>query len=190
MKLDWLQVNLMLWVAWGTYWFIQAKKVNQTKEQETSISRLLHLLPMALAFTLLFGAKIPMPGVNDRLFPASTFLELGGTCVTLIGLLYAVWARVHLGRYWSGLITLKEGHRLIRTGPYQFTHHPIYTGFFIAILGSALTLGKVRGVIAIVIALIAHLTKIRKEERALVSQFGDEYLRFKAEVKTLVPFVF
>ena len=41
------------------------------------------------------------------------------------GLLFAVWGRLHLGKYWSGIITLKEGHRLIRTGPYRLVRHPL-----------------------------------------------------------------
>jgi protein-S-isoprenylcysteine O-methyltransferase Ste14 len=50
----------------------------------------------------------------------------------LIGLFLTWWARVHLGRLWSGVITRKEHHRLIETGPYAFVRHPIYTGLFIA----------------------------------------------------------
>lgn len=48
----------------------------------------------------------------------------------------AVWARVHLGRNWSGIVTVKEDHELIRTGPYGYVRHPIYTGLITGLIGT------------------------------------------------------
>jgi Isoprenylcysteine carboxyl methyltransferase (ICMT) family len=67
-------------------------------------------------------------------------VEYAGTAITILGLLFSVWARIHLGQYWSGIITLKEGHKLIRSGPYRFVRHPIYTGFITAMTGSAISM--------------------------------------------------
>ena len=54
--------------------------------------------------------------------------------IMLISLCLTRWARVHLGRLWSGVITRKEGHKLIDTGPYAFVRHPnLYRAFYRAI---------------------------------------------------------
>ena len=56
---------------------------------------------------------------------------------------------------WSGVVTLKEGHELIRTGPYRTIRHPIYTGILLALVGTSLTVGEVRGLIAVAVALLS-----------------------------------
>ena len=38
-------------------------------------------------------------------------------------------------------MTVKEGHTLIRSGPYRLVRHPIYTGLLLALFGTALAIG-------------------------------------------------
>jgi protein-S-isoprenylcysteine O-methyltransferase Ste14 len=146
-----------------------------------------HVLPVVLGFVMIFeggrGTRLHRP-----LYQSET-LRAAGTALTFAGLLFAVWGRVHLGRYWSGLVTLKEGHRLIRTGPYQYVRHPLYTGFLSAILGSAITGGTIAAFAGFVLILVAYLIKMRREEALLTREFGDEYLEFRRSVPQLVPFV-
>ena len=51
-----------------------------------------------------------------------------GLVMLAAGLAFAVSARRYLGRNWSGTVTVKQDHELIRSGPYRFVRHPIYTG--------------------------------------------------------------
>jgi protein-S-isoprenylcysteine O-methyltransferase Ste14 len=54
--------------------------------------------------------------------------------IMLLSLCFTRWARVHLGRLWSGVITRNEGHKLIDTGAYAFVRHPnLYRAFYRAI---------------------------------------------------------
>jgi protein-S-isoprenylcysteine O-methyltransferase Ste14 len=64
-------------------------------------------------------------------------------------MLFSVWARVHIGRNWSGVVTIKEGHELVDTGPYALVRHPIYTGLLVAFIGSAFARGNWSGVLAV-----------------------------------------
>ena len=106
------------------------------------------------------------------------------------GLSFAAWARVHLGKYWSGHVTLKPGHRLIRSGPYAIVRHPIYTGLLLAFIGTAVVIDEVRGVVAVILILEAHIRKLRLEERWLTGEFGSEYDLYKREVKALIPGIY
>ncbi len=72
-----------------------------------------------------------------------------GTALVAAGLGFAVAARAYLGRNWSGTVTLKQGHELIRTGPYRLVRHPIYTGMLLAFVGTAMARGRVRGLVAL-----------------------------------------
>jgi protein-S-isoprenylcysteine O-methyltransferase Ste14 len=109
--------------------------------------------------------------------------------LTLAGLLVAVWARVHIGRNWSGTITVKEDHDLITSGPYSLVRHPIYTGLLLALSAFALARGEWRGVIAVALAFWAFWRKLRIEERWMREQFGVAYEEYSRRVSALIPFV-
>ena len=175
-------------VVWGVFalvWISKSRGTNETTSGEPFASRLVHLGLLAAGFVLIFAKGLP--GV--RLVPGSDALFFTGLAVAAAGVAFMIWARYHLGLYWSGAITLKEGHKLIRTGPYRFVRHPIYTGFVLAVAGSALSTGDLRGLVAIALVAGAYIRKIRLEERWLAQQFGEEYRQFQAEVNALVPFV-
>jgi protein-S-isoprenylcysteine O-methyltransferase Ste14 len=175
---------VVAWVVWSIYWFFPASATKRTQWSEGWIGRAQHLLPAAAGYTLIFhGGR---PWIYGSLFD-STWPRDVGAVMTIAGLLFAVWGGRHLGQYWSGIITLKEGHRLIRTGPYRFVRHPLYTGFLTAVLGTALAVRTGDAMIGFVIMLVAYLIKIRREESLLTREFGDEYVQFRREVPMLVP---
>ena len=93
------------------------------------------MIPLGAGFWLIFHSDKPY--FAGWLYD-SPAIGWTGTALTAAGLLFTVWARTHLGKYWSGIITLKQVHKLIRTGPYRIVRHPIYTGFLTAALGSAI----------------------------------------------------
>ena len=75
------------------------------------------------------------------------------------GLLFAVWAREHLGSNWSRSVTIKQGHELITTGPYAVVRHPIYTGILAGHLGTAIALSQVGGFIGFVLIFLSALAQ-------------------------------
>ena len=184
---DWLLLTVgIAWTLWSGYWFLAAGATNKTKSSEGFVGRAQHLLPLTAGFILIFhGGRHPL--IYGPLFH-SLASRIAGAVMTIAGLTFAVWGRVHLGKYWSGIITLKEGHRLIRTGPYRLVRHPLYTGFLTGVLGSALVAATGDALAGFAVMLIAYLIKIRREEALLTREFGEEYLQFKREVPQLVPF--
>ena len=181
-------IDVCAWLAWGGYWMAAARFVQRSQSSESVLMRMTHLLPLAAGFFLIFhGGDYSV--IYGRLV-RSDWIALLGTLVTIGGLLFAVWGRVHLGRYWSGIITLKEGHKLIRTGPYRFVRHPLYTGFLSAVLGSALVMFTGDACAGFAVILVAYIVKIRREETVLTGAFGDEYRQYRREVSALVPGVY
>jgi protein-S-isoprenylcysteine O-methyltransferase Ste14 len=177
-------INAGLWLAWLVYWYVSARFVSARKFTEGRGWHWLHMLPMSGGFWLIFhGGEGYFGGRIYESFSARCL----GTGLTAAGLALTVWARIHLGKYWSGIITLKHDHKLIRTGPYQFVRHPIYTGLLTAALGSAMTVATVDAWIGFSLILLACLIKIQREEALLIREFGDEYRRFQNDVAALVP---
>jgi protein-S-isoprenylcysteine O-methyltransferase Ste14 len=118
--------------------------------------------------------------------PETFFVGLG---LLVAGLAFAIWARVHLGRNWSGTVTIKVDHELIRSGPYRFVRHPIYTGILVGMLGTAIALGEVRGFAGLAFVVVAFEIKLRREEAWLTQRFGAAYRDYQHDVKGLIPFV-
>ena len=83
----------------------------------------------------------------------------------------AVWARIELGGNWSGIMTVKEAHEMVQSGPYRMVRHPIY---------STLVRGEWRGLVAFAIVSIALWRKLQLEERWLAEVFGSQYARYRA----------
>ncbi|MGH7689031.1 MAG: methyltransferase family protein, partial [Gemmatimonadaceae bacterium] len=92
-----------------------------------------------------------------------------------------------LGRNWSGTVTVKENHELIVRGPYRIVRHPIYTGFTLGMLGTALVIAQVRGLIAMALIVCAWRLKWGVEERFMLEEFGERYADYKKRVSALIP---
>ncbi|HUA65691.1 MAG TPA: isoprenylcysteine carboxylmethyltransferase family protein [Alphaproteobacteria bacterium] len=178
------------WWSFAAYWLISAFWVRKTKVIEPLMSRMAHhVIGTAALLMFAFRQYLPAP-MTWQLWPQNVFTFWIGAIVMPGGLGFAVWARIHLGRFWSGSITLKEGHRLIRSGPYQFVRNPIYTGILTGVAGTAIALGQVCGLVALAILVAVYSWKIRREERILAPEFGEEYAGYCRTVPALVPFKF
>ena len=184
---DLLQLVALAWILWAAYWFIAGLKVNATRSSEGLLLRATHLVPLAIGFFLIFDAAHPY--IYGRLYHSQP-IRVAGFVLALAGLLFAVWGRIHLGKYWSGIITLKEGHELIRTGPYRFVRHPLYTGFLTAVVGSAIVSATADAFVGCALIMAAYLIKIRREESVLMREFGDKYQQYRTQVRALVPYVY
>ena len=175
-----------LWLAWLLYWIMAAADVKPTLWRETLASRLFHRVPLTLAAILLAPLE---PIMTARWLPQGPLFPFLGAIMVAVGLGFAIWARRHLGGNWSGLVTLKEDHSLIQTGPYKYVRHPIYTGLLLAFVGSAVAIGEWRGILSVALALLAFVLKIRLEEVGMRKTFA-EYERYQRTTAALIPFVF
>ena len=110
-----------------------------------------------------------------------------GIFLTFVGAGIAIWARYCLGQYWSARVTLKIDHRLIRSGPYTYVRHPIYSGLLLAMAGTALVIGEWRALIAVLIAILEFSRKATKEEALLSTEFNDDYQEYRKHAGFLTP---
>ena len=178
-----------LWLAWAIYWWISALNIKAVRRREGAASRATYMAPLVVAVLLLAPPTLPGGFLCQRFLAAKLATFWVGAATITLGLGFSAWARVRLGGNWSGTITIKHGHELIRSGPYAYVRHPIYTGLLAALVGSAIARGEWRGLVAVVIAFGALWRKLTLEERWLVETFGDQYTRYCTEVAALIPFL-
>jgi len=179
----------LLWLVWCAVWIVLARRVKSDIRNESVASRAAHIVPLIIAALLLYPDRLPGDFLGGRLLPATATGYFIGVALVALGLGFSIAARLHLGRNWSGTVTLKQDHELVRSGPYRWVRHPIYSGLLLAFLGCAVARGEWRGMIAVVIAFAALWRKLKLEERWMVETFGDAYRRYQNEVAALIPFV-
>ncbi len=177
------------WIVFLAYWTIAALKVKPMRRREDVVTRALDsALFLLVAFLLLARGLLP-EFLLARFFAPGLATGALGAALTAAGIALAIWARLHLGREWSGTVALKDTPVLIRSGPYAVLRHPIYSGLLLALLGTALAQGEWRGLAALVLAFAAILRRVAAEE-ALLCHALPGYERYRAESWALIPFLY
>jgi len=180
-------VIAVLWLVWLVAWILAAGATAKTVVRQPLRPFLAYVVPLWGGILLLLPPGRRPHVLRDRVYSVGP--EVAWVCVVVvaIGLAYAAWARVHIGRLWSSTVTLKADHAVIRSGPYGQSRHPIYTGLLLALIATAGRLGTLGGLLSLVLFFAGFIVKMRQEERLLVEHFGETYRAYQREVPPLIP---
>jgi protein-S-isoprenylcysteine O-methyltransferase Ste14 len=177
-----------LWILWVVSWVAASAWSNRTVKRAGLLSEIRYRIPMMLGVTLMI---IPAHGYDGPLRLWRVGWIGAWTCVLgiALGIAFAWWARLHLGRLWSGPITRKADHHIVDTGPYARVRHPIYTGMLFALLATAVVKGTLLAIGGFTLLLLGIWMKARNEEAWLSAELGAEaYADYRRRVPMLVPF--
>jgi protein-S-isoprenylcysteine O-methyltransferase Ste14 len=177
-----------IWTVFGVYWLLAGTRGKQEQTSESPIYRALRLAILVVVFTLLFAKWTARVGpLGSSFLIHRPVLGYIGFVLALAGIALAMWARIHLGQFWSDKVVLKVDHQLIRTGPYAHLRHPIYSGVLLGVAATALVLGEWRGVVAFLILLINYWIKARREDRMLADRFRESFAEHAKHAGFLLP---
>jgi protein-S-isoprenylcysteine O-methyltransferase Ste14 len=165
--------SAVLWLAFISYWSAAAKRTAPTQSSESAASRRIHVHLLNIAFVFLFF--LPLSVLGRRFVPDSLWLVALGLGMQIGAGLLGVSARRHLGRNWSGAITVAQDQQLVTSGPYRVLRHPIYVAMIGMFVGSAIAIGKWHALIGVAIIIAAYARKIPLEEQSLRRVFGPAY---------------
>lgn len=183
-----LRVILLLWSAIFVLWAIASLSAKRTTESAPSAWKArLALWAVVFSWWLVLRQGYWPAFLATRFVPEGMPAAYVGLALTCLGLGFALWARFSIGNNWDGMVVLKEDHKLVRTGPYSIVRHPIYSGFMLATLGTAIAQGEIGRLLAVPVIVIAWGYKARVEEAFLTQRFGEQYDQYRREVKALIP---
>jgi protein-S-isoprenylcysteine O-methyltransferase Ste14 len=175
-----------LWVLLAVLWLALAFRTKRTVERRGATVGVALVAYLAIVIT---NSYWHASWIHRLLWARSPWVGAIAVLLTGGGTVVAVWARVALGRNWSGVVTLKEDHQLIQSGPYRFVRHPIYSGILLMAVGSVLLYGEAYGIVLLAFIGVVFGYKIRVEERLMSQQFPSQYLEYRRRVKAIVPFL-
>jgi protein-S-isoprenylcysteine O-methyltransferase Ste14 len=177
------------WIIFIVYWIIGAVRVKTTAEHQSLPSALAHRLPVAFGYWLMIYSHLPPP-MNLLLIPHTDLTLAAAAVVCVLGLLICLWARRTLAGNWSSDVTFKQGHELVRTGPYRYVRHPIYTGLLTMSIGTAVAAGRLHSWLGVIVVTIGFGIKMSQEERLMMRHFPEAYPLYRGQVKALIPWIF
>ncbi len=179
--------SILLWIVFSLYWSYAARNSGATKKGESTGSTATHQILLNVALLLLI---LPIPGLLQQLLPATLALEIIGVALQVGFMGLAAWARVHLGRNWAAEVRIAEGHELVKSGPYRWLRHPIYTAMLGMFLATFIATGQLHSAIAVVMMTALYQRKIRLEENILRETFGPQFDDYRRDTWALVPLLF
>jgi protein-S-isoprenylcysteine O-methyltransferase Ste14 len=139
---------------------------------------------LIVAFVLVKNAPALRVGADTW-----TTLLLGVT-IACLGTVLRGWSILTLGTFFRRDVMVETGQAVIRKGPYRWLRHPSYTGTLVSTFGLALAFGSwVGAVLALTIATLGHLPRIRVEEAELREGLGEAYTGYARTTARLVPHV-
>jgi len=169
-----------MWIVVFIYWVIKSR--NQGVLNEIA----------GLAKLLFSGLVVYIPvifhfQVSSRL--SSSTAQIIGLIVTGLGCFICILAREYLASSWSGKVVTQENHVLIKTGPYKFVRHPIYSGVLVMMLGTSFIVGNFMSFYWVLLCFFGLFQKSKAEEKLLAEKFGESYEQYKKETKMLIPYL-
>jgi protein-S-isoprenylcysteine O-methyltransferase Ste14 len=191
-------VLLSAYALWGVFivtWWIAAIWTARATVKAPGWTRVLYFAGFFCGFGLLFTPQAGFQGGFSGLLPASwrglLWADPAWAGWMLLGVEAAgLAARLHLGALWSGMLTLREGHRVVDTGPYRLVRHPIYTGFIAGAWALALIAATPAALAGALVLTAVMSVKAGTEERFLRRELGEaSYADYAARTPMLVPFM-
>jgi protein-S-isoprenylcysteine O-methyltransferase Ste14 len=182
------------WLLWVLSWVVLAVAAKQDVWKQSiddrerySLTFVASLVIMALSLHAPLGPEDGMRPAFARLVPLTPGIAWASAILALLALILALWARLTLGRNWSGMVALKDEHELVTAGPYRLIRHPIYAALILLVLASAIANRTPLAVIALALMILSCWTKLRAEEEMMSEAFPETYPAYMAQTKRLVP---
>ena len=184
-----MAVLVALWTVFFVSWIVASVWASRTVSRSGFRSQVPLYLGSLFAGLFLALANLWLPMMRQPLWQSSAGFGWAMVAVTVIGLAFCWWARLHLGSLWSAGVSRKEGHRVVDTGPYGIVRHPIYSGAILGMFATAALRARPNVIAMALLLTLFFALKALVEERFLREELGDAYDQYRRRVPMLVPFL-
>ncbi|XP_032824229.1 protein-S-isoprenylcysteine O-methyltransferase [Petromyzon marinus] len=127
------------------------------------------------------------PGLKDV-----RWLSVAGLAMVVGGEALRKAAMLTAGSNFSHIVQSErsESHQLVTRGVYAFSRHPSYVGWFYWSIGTQIVLCNPLCVVGYTVASWRFFReRIEDEELTLLNFFGEQYMDYKTNVPTRLPFI-
>jgi protein-S-isoprenylcysteine O-methyltransferase Ste14 len=141
-----------------------------------------------VAWVLVLGISASLGAEGVLILP--NWFTYVGDIIILAGVALRQWAMAVLGRYFSGVIGVQQGQKVVEAGPYRLIRHPSYAGVMLILIGIAASMLSMAAVAAAFLLFwLGYGYRMLVEEKVLVSELGDNYVDYMKRTKRIIPFL-
>jgi len=156
-----------------------------TSSDKGSLWVLFSLITLGYALSFAIGAT-----KTGRIHAWNAFFAIGMALIA-IGLVIRIHSILTLRQYFTYSVAKVENHKIIETGLYKFIRHPGYLGQLIIFLGISTSISNWLSILVMLIPVtLGYLYRIKVEERFMVEQLGEDYLKYQERTKRLIPMIY
>lgn len=138
--------------------------------------------------TSFLGIDIPWLHTKGHLWGTLLGLNDAGAMIEMsIGFIFILAGLVLVAGGWRLVFSAQKKGELATGGIYKYVRHPQYTGIFIALLGQLIHWPTVLTLLLFPVIVGAYYHLARKEEKAMISKFGDAYQTYMQSVPMFFP---
>ena len=178
-------VELVFAVGWAVFWLYWLVAAFSMRRARPAWSRELRIRVVIVGVAVVLSRLGAFRGHRVNTDP---WLAGAGLVLFALGLGFAVWARVNIGRNWGTPMMQRDEPELVTSGPYRFVRHPIYSGILLAGIGTVVALSW-WWLTVVALAGVYFIYSARVEERYMAGEFPDTYPAYKRSTKMLLPFI-
>ena len=146
---------------------------------------------IAALVTLVFGGEyIFFPGTFNFAYTWKYPLAIRwfGAFLLFVGITLLGAAHYHLDKSFHSFVVTINGQKMVKSGPYRWIRHPIYTAYLANYLGGGLLAGNIiLTVVPTILFGILVALRVKPEEGAMIEQFGNEYQKYMKNTGRFLP---
>jgi protein-S-isoprenylcysteine O-methyltransferase Ste14 len=175
-----------IWGVVALVWLVLAFHTKRTQRVFGGVGRLA-IIVVFVGF--LISRSVQDASLHRHVWAPSPARSAVVLAFVVVGAAFAIWARLTIGTNWSGMVTLKEDHELMQSGPYHLVRHPIYTGLLLMGVATAVNVDQPIAFAVVAVVIVMFFFKIRLEEKLMTESFPDQYPQYRQKVKAIIPYV-
>lgn len=184
-------ILMFLWLA-SEVFYKQRLASNETDKKgkdKSSLNILWVIIILSISLSI-FVSYIRF-GTLSLMMSESIWIIYLGLLLIFAGIVSRIFIIKSLGKYFTVDVTIRKEHKIKKDGIYSILRHPSYAASLLTFFGLGIYLNNWFSLaIAFIPPFLAFLYRINVEEKALIEQFGQDYIDYKRQTKKLIPFIY
>jgi protein-S-isoprenylcysteine O-methyltransferase Ste14 len=113
-------------------------------------------------------------------------VQIVGSMLVLLSFGLHIWSRHHLRRFYTERVEVQRGHQVVNSGPYAVVRHPIFTSFFLLVIGLFL-INPALTTLTVMLYTFWDFSRAAQQEEETLGKNLPDYAAYMAGTSRFLP---